>query len=527
MLPRDLLARCAQNFPNKVAYYCGDRSATWSQMDRRADQLAAGLQQLGVSQGDTVAILTHETIEVYEHFFACMKIGAVRVGLNWRYAEEEMRHVLKDSNAKAVIVQARCRETIEPLLPELVKSGVLVVGYGSDHDLELDYESVVERGRDGGPQYPAIAPDDALFISYTSGTSGLPKGVVLTHHGLHDTILHSVVSMGFTPDDVWYMPGASAWVVIASNVWGLANGMTHVLPDGDFEVSQFLHDIARYRVTVPLMVPTMMRWLAREYRSGKYDLSSVRMIVFGSSPASPALIRETSETFGCDLFQIYGLTEATGGWVPFMTPQDYREALVNDSERLKSVGRCGVHFEASIRGDDGEELAPNQTGELWLRGVPVMKEYLNLPEKTEEVFPGDGWLKTNDIASRDEDGYIYLHDRKNFLIITGAVNVFPSSVEAVLSLHEDVEEVAVVGVPHPDWGEAVVAVVRAREDSELTQAKLLEVCKGRLGKPEIPKLVLFVDEPLPKTLSSKLRKKDIRSWVLDNPSLVPWSMEEA
>ncbi|WP_296626203.1 class I adenylate-forming enzyme family protein, partial [Marinobacter sp.] len=184
MLPRDLLARCAQNFPNKVAYYCGDRSATWSQMDRRADQLAAGLQQLGVSQGDTVAILTHETIEVYEHFFACMKIGAVRVGLNWRYAEEEMRHVLKDSNAKAVIVQARCRETIEPLLPELVKSGVLVVGYGSDHDLELDYESVVERGRDGGPQYPAIAPDDALFISYTSGTSGLPKGVVLTHHGL-------------------------------------------------------------------------------------------------------------------------------------------------------------------------------------------------------------------------------------------------------------------------------------------------------------------------------------------------------
>ena len=186
-----------------------------------------------------------------------------------------------------------------------------------------------------------------------------------------------------------------------------------------------------------------------------------------------------------------------------------------------------MHFEASIRGDDGEELAPNQTGELWLRGVPVMKEYLNLPEKTEEVFPGDGWLKTNDIASRDEDGYIYLHDRKNFLIITGAVNVFPSSVEAVLSLHEDVEEVAVVGVPHPDWGEAVVAVVRAREDSELTQAKLLEVCKGRLGKPEIPKLVLFVDEPLPKTLSSKLRKKDIRSWVLDNPSLVPWSMEEA
>jgi acyl-CoA synthetase (AMP-forming)/AMP-acid ligase II len=210
-----------------------------------------------------------------------------------------------------------------------------------------------------------------------------------------------------------------------------------------------------------------------------------------------------------------------------MTPKDYRDALESDSERLKSIGRCRVHFEASIRSEDGAELAPNQSGELWVRGVPVMKEYLNLPEKTAEVFPGDGWMRTNDIARRDEDGYIYLLDRKSFMIITGAVNVFPSSVEAVLVLHEDVEEVAVVGVPHPDWGEAVVAVVKAREDSELTQAKLLEVCEGRLGKPEIPKLVLFVDESLPKTLSSKLRKNDIRSWILENPSLVPWSMEEA
>ena len=527
MLPRDLLTRCAQNFPNKIAYYCGDRSATWSQMDQRADQLAAGLQQLGISQGDTVAILTHETIEVYEHFFACMKIGAVRVSLNWRYAAEEMRHVLKDSNAKAVIVQARCRETIEPLLPELVKAGILVVGYGGDHGLELDYEAVVENGRANAPQCPTIAPDDALFISYTSGTSGLPKGVVLTHEGLYANIHTSVVSIGFAPDDVWYVPAASAWVVVVLDLWGLANGMTHVLPDGDFEVTQFLHDIARYQVTVPLVVPTMMRRVIDEYRRGKYDLSSMRAIVFGSSPASPALIRNASEAFGCDLIQMYGLTESTGPIVTVMTPKDYREALTVDSDRLKSVGRCSAHFEASIRSEDGAELAPNESGELWVRGVPVMKEYLNLPEKTAEVFPGDGWMRTNDIARKDEDGYIYLLDRKNFLIITGAVNVFPSNVDAVLGLHEDVEEVAVVGVPHPDWGEAVVAVVKAREDSELTQAKLLEVCEGRLGKPEIPKLVLFVDEALPKTLSSKLRKNDIRSWILENPSLVPWSMEEA
>ncbi len=310
------------------------------------------------------------------------------------------------------------------------------------------------------------------------------------------------------------------------NLWGLANGMTHVLPDGDFNLAEFLQDIPRYRVTNVFMVPTMMRWVAREYATGNYDFSSVRLILFGSSPASPALIREASETFDCDLMQSYTLTEAGGVWITIMTPKDYRQALADHPERLKSVGRCRVHFELSIRSDDGMELAANEPGELWVRG-PVMKEYLNLPEKTAEVFPGDGWLRTNDIARRDEDGYIYLLDRQSFLIITGAVNVFPSSVEAVLSLHEDIEEVAVVGVPHPEWGEAVVAVVRAREGADLTQADVLKVCAGRLGKPEIPKLVLFVDEPLPKTLSSKLRKKDIRSWVLDNPSLVPWTMEEA
>lgn len=526
MLPRDLLVRCAQNFPNKVAYHCGDRSATWSQMNRRADQLTAALQQLGVGQGDTIAILTHETIEVYEHFFACMKMGAVRVGLNWRYAAEEMRHVLKDSNARAVIVQASCREMIEPLLPDLARAGVLVIGFGGDHGLELDYEALIERGLDGAPQYPAIAAADALLVSYTSGTSGLPKGVVLTHHGLHEAIIQDVVSTGFTTDDVFYVPGASAWIVVVLNLWGLANGMTHVLPDGDFNLAEFLQDIPRHRVTNVFMVPTMMRWVAREYATGNYDFSSVRLILFGSSPASPALIREASETFDCDLMQSYTLTEAGGVWITIMTPQDYRQALADHPERLKSVGRCRVHFELSIRSDDGMELAANEPGELWVRG-PVMKEYLNLPEKTAEVFPGDGWLRTNDIARRDEDGYIYLLDRQSFLIITGAVNVFPSSVEAVLSLHEDIEEVAVVGVPHPEWGEAVVAVVRAREGADLTQADVLKVCAGRLGKPEIPKLVLFVDEPLPKTLSSKLRKKDIRSWVLDNPSLVPWTMEEA
>ncbi|ATE62813.1 class I adenylate-forming enzyme family protein [Thauera sinica] len=528
MLPRDLIKRCARNYPNKTAYYMGEHSATWRRMDERSDWLAAGLQKLGIGKGDAIGVLSQESIEIYEQFMACMKIGAVRVGINWRYASEEVLHCARDSGIRALVVQGRLVEQLKNELERFADAGVLVIGYDDGHGLDLDYEAIIDQGRQRAVDYPALDRDDTLFVTYTSGTSGLPKGVVLSHGGLHDVILHSVLSVGLGPDDVWYMPAASSWVVIAMNVWGLANGMAHVIPEGAFDVKAYLRDVERHRVTVVMQVPTTLRWLMREFATGQYDFSSVRLLVFGSSPASPELIHQIHGTWpDVGLLQTYGQTEVTGGWVTFMTPADYRLAFDGRPELLKSVGRVGLHFELTVRDDEGKELPPGETGELWMRGTPMMKGYQNLPEKTREVMPGDGWLRSHDIVSIDADGYVYLHDRKNFLIITGAVNVFPSSVEAVVMTHSAVEEVAVIGVPHPEWGEAVVAVVKPKDGESLAADELIDFCRSHLSKPETPKHVLIVDHPLPKTLTAKLQKAEIRRWVLDDPKRLPWSVAEA
>jgi len=517
---RQLVKRCAGNYPTKTAYYCGDRAATWKQMDERSDRFAVALTKLGCVKGSTVSILTTETIAVYEHFFACMKIGAVRVGLNTQYAWPELRHVLKDSGTKVLLVDANMKHMIDPRRAEIESFGVTLIGYNGAHDYPHDYETLLSAAT-GEPAWPELAPDDPLFYSYTSGTTGVPKGVILTQQGGTDCVLHSLISFGFSPDDVWYMPAASAWVVVIMNCFGLGNAMSSVVPDGVFKIDGYLRDVERFRVSVTLLVPTMILRAMAEYKNGTYDLSSLRLITYGSSPATPKLIRDARETFKVDMLQTYALTESTGGWVTFLTEADHKHALAHEPELLKSVGRVAVHFDCSIRDEDGNALPPNSKGEIWLRGSTVMKGYLNLPKETAEVLR-DGWMRTNDIGRMDERGYVYLLDRQKFMIITGAVNVFPTTVEAILVEHPAVLEVAVVGVPHPEWGEAVVAVVTRRPTHmNATAAEILNFCEGKLSKPETPKHVVFVDE-LPKTSNAKVKKTDIKKWLIANAELVPW-----
>jgi acyl-CoA synthetase (AMP-forming)/AMP-acid ligase II len=225
------------------------------------------------------------------------------------------------------------------------------------------------------------------------------------------------------------------------------------------------------------------------------------------------------------LVQTYGLTEVTGGWATYLTEKDHREALARRPEWLKSVGRVGPHFECSIRDADGKPLPPNTQGEVWIRGTAVMKGYLNRPQETAEVMREGGWLCTNDIAQMDGEGFLYLLDRKKFMIISGAVNVFPSTVEAVLSEHNGIAEAAVVGAPHPQWGEAVVAFVRIRSShAGLSVHDIMDFCADKLSKPEIPKHVILVAE-LPKTANGKIMKQPLKEMLTRDPSLLPWNTD--
>jgi acyl-CoA synthetase (AMP-forming)/AMP-acid ligase II len=372
------------------------------------------------------------------------------------------------------------------------------------------------------PSKERIEARSPLLITYTSGSTGQPKGVIHTHSSVANIILQSVIGRGLAPDDIWYTAAASSWMTVLLNVQGIANGMSHVIMDGAFEIGRFMRDLERHRATAVMLVPTLIARAIEETRKRAYDMRSVRLLMYGSAPATPELIRAAYDTFGCDLVQSYGMTE--GGWITQLSERDHRRAIDGEPHLLKSVGRAGAMSEIAICESDGTSVPAGQSGEIWVRGELLMQGYRNLPRETAEVF-SNGWLKTNDIGRVDEQGYLYLQDRKNLLIITGAVNVFPSGVETVIREHPDVADVVVVGAPHPEWGEAVVAVVQTRGAAAPAPADIIAFAGAKLSRMECPKHVLFVDE-FPLTVNGKINKVAVRSWVAEQKASLPW-MEPA
>ncbi|MDB5698543.1 MAG: AMP-dependent synthetase and ligase [Alphaproteobacteria bacterium] len=521
LLPRDQIARCGRHYPKKAAYVSGDKSRSWGEMDSRSDRVAAALQALGTAKGDAAGMLSGEYIEVYEHFFACLKIGAIRVGINRRLAVHELVHVIRDAGLTSLAVHVDCMPLLEKLREAGGLEGVRLIGFGGKHDLPLDLETMIAAA-DARPDYPEIEPEHPAFFSYTSGTTGLPKGVVLTHRGLSASFPHAVAQFGFTKEDVFYHATSNAWVAIVLGMLGLANGMTTVLPEGLFELPKLLPELAKHRTTIALLAPTMLGWAIEEHRKGEHDLSALRMIAFGSSPSTPALIREAHEVFGCGLLNCYAMTETTWGGVSFLMPGEIRRGLADKPDLLNSVGQIAPLFDIAIRDDAGNDLPRGEAGELWLRSEANMLRYLNLPDETAEVLV-DGWMRTNDIGRLDEEGYLYLLDRRKFMIISGGINVYPIVVETALADHPAVAESCVVGIPHPVWGEAIVAVIRCREGQSADADAMRDFCRDRLNHVQVPKHFHFTDEPLPRTVTGKMQKAQVRQSLAAQPELFPWN----
>ncbi len=519
ILPRDLLRRAGAALADQPAFIDGGRRRSWGDMDRRADRLAAALQGLGVGQGEVCAVLAHDRVEVIEHWFACLKLGALRVGINWRYAPREMLHLLHDSSARVLLVEASCVPLLAGELDALRRAGLILIGFGAGHDLPLDYETLLAAA-DRPATLPALGEDDLVAISYTTGTTGLPKGALWTQRGVRDALVYSSLMLGLRQSDIYFAPFPMAGVPLLCGSLGLVNGMTVLLPDGDFEAARALELLAEHRATTGIFVPTMLQRVLEQHAAGHHDLSALRMVSYGSSPATPQLIRTAMSQLGCELIQLYGLTEATAGWLSFLQHEDHLRALDGRPELLTSCGRPALHVDLSIRSEQGEALGPDEVGEIWVQGTVNTPGYLNRPDENAELFSGD-WLRTHDLGRLDADGYLYLTDRKKFLIITGGYNVYPVTVEAVLAEHPAVREVAVVGAPHPDWGEAVVAIVSLKPGQHASAEELQAFCKPRLGRFEQPKAVLFLDE-LPKGATGKIAKASLRDGLRADPARLPW-----
>ena len=484
----DVIRRHAAQRPEVVAVRQGERAMTYRDLDDRSSRLAQALLAAGVRSGTRVAYLDRSAPEVIELLFAAAKVGAVLVPVNWRLAVRELQAVLDDAQAPLLIAGETFAD-VAVRVPELI-----VVGDGYE-DWLAAYEP-----RDPGRRGEA---GDVIVQMYTSGTTGVPKGVLTTHANLAVTAQTSrrwafdERSVSLTPLPMFHI-GGIGWAYC-----GLWHGATTILVR-DFEPAAVLDVLERRSVTNAVLVPTMLQLLTAQPGTAERDYSALRSIAYGAAPITTPVLKASLRTFGCGLIGLYGLTESTGGVVA-LEPEDHeREDL------LRSAGRPYPWVELRIADPvSGGPLGPGAVGEVWLRGPNVMAGYFNRPAETAAALTADGWLRTGDGGYLDEEGYLFLTDRIKDMIVSGGENVYPVEVEEALAQHPDVAEAAVIGVPHPHWGETVMALIVPRPGARPAPEELIAFARERLAGYKLPRSVEMVAE-LPRTPSGKVLKRELR-----------------
>jgi len=496
----DVVRTHASQRPDTVAVRQGDRELTYGLLDERSSRLAQALLASGVRAGSRVAYLDRSAPEIVELLFAASKIGAVAVPLNWRLAAPEMRGVLADSMAPLLLVGSVYEELAEEVVAGLSPAPALIrIAAGYERWLAA-FDAADPGGRG--------EPDDIALQLYTSGTTGVPKGVLMTHRNLAacaETSPHWQFdddTISLTPLPMFHI-GGIGWAFL-----GLWNGATTILVR-EFAAEEILQLLEQERVTNAIFVPTMLQMLTAVPGAADRDYSALRSIAYGASPITTPVLKAALRTFRCSLYGVYGLTESTGGVVQ-LDPEDHdpdgpREHL------LRSAGRPLPWVELRVVDPaDGRELPPGHVGEVWLRAPNVTPGYFNRPEETAATLTPDGWLRTGDGGYVDEGGYLFLTDRIKDMIVSGGENVYPIEVEEALAQHPDVLDVAVIGVPDARWVEAVKALVVPRPGSAATPDELIAFARGRLAGYKLPRSIEFVDE-LPRTPSGKVLKRELRA----------------
>ena len=509
-----VLSDTATAFPDRDAIITQDHRFTYRDLNQQVDRLARGLMALGVEKGERVGLWMPNIAGWVITYFAIARIGGVVVPMNTRYKSHEVQYILANSGATTLFMvdsfvgidYLAMMDHIRQELPNL-KHVVVVGKTGADMHRFEEVVALGEAHPDNGglaQREAACTPQECALILYTSGTTGSPKGAMLSHHNMVENAKQVTAVLHTTQEDVFLLP--VPFFHCFGCVMGILGSITRgasMVPMPVFTARQALKLVEKERVTVLYGVPTMFVLELEEYRKGKddgsrYDVSSLRTGIMAGAPCPVEVMRGTMDELGCNVSIAYGLTEAS----PVITMTRFDDSL---ERRVETVGRALPSIEVKIASDDHQPLPQGQTGELACRGYNVMLGYYGMPERTAEVIDDDGWLYSGDLATMDEDGHVKIVGRKKDMLITGGFNVYPAEIEEYLFTHSKVQNVTVVGAPDDVMGEVAVAYVIPHDGMTIDPAEIVAYCVGKIANFKVPRYVEIVEQ-FPMTQSGKVQK---------------------
>ncbi len=502
----DYLEYFARETPDLPYARMQDETVTYAEANARANQFANGLIECGLKKGDRFSYLSKNSIEMAVMYFGASKAGIVPVPLNYRLAPREWLYIINDAGTKVLFCQQEFAAGIDTVRDELANTAEFIVLDGESDQWRTYDDWMSDSSGDLGLD---ISEDDQIYQMYTSGTTGLPKGAMLSQRAIDSNMTMIAASIRMSQ-------GADCFLVVAPMYHAAASmslmtcssrGSMLVIHE-DFNPVAVIDCMERDGITMATLVPAMIQACLM----GVPDISSrsfpdLRFLLYGASPIAQETLRAAMSTFGCGFLQGFGMTE-TSAVATMLGAAEHERALAGEPGLLLSAGRAVLGTEVQIFDDDDNEVPRGTIGEIAIRGPQLMSGYWNLPEATEKALKG-GWMHTGDAAYMDDEGFIYIQDRIKDMIVSGGENVYPAEIESALFEHPAVADAAVIGVPSEQWGEAILAFLVLKPGESVTSDDLVEFCRSSLAGFKVPRQFEFIEE-IPRNASGKVLKKDLR-----------------
>jgi fatty-acyl-CoA synthase len=507
MLLHQYLEYFAREAPETPCVEMGELAYDYEAANARSNRMAHVLTSMDLQRGQRLAWLSKNCIDQMLVFYAASKVGVVTTPLNYRLAPPEWAYIINDCQAKVLVCESELAEGIDKVRDrlEFIEHFVCLDGH---RDGWSAFEDCMAKQPESNPQQGGSA-DDVLYQMYTSGTTGLPKGAILSQRAINENT--RMISLQFK------MSVRDTRFLLVLPLYHAAAGISHkcVISQGgsvvmhrEFDPVEAVADLENKSITNCTLVPAMIQaCLVAVPDIGERDYPCLRTVAYGASPIAEETLRQALQAFQCDFLQVFGMTETTA-CATTLSPDDHRRALEGEPHLLLSCGRAAAGTDVRIVDEQHREVARGEIGEIAVRGPQLMQGYWNLPEASARTLVG-GWLYTGDAARMDEEGFIYIEDRIKDMIVTGGENVYPKEVENALFEHSNVADAAVIGVPSEKWGETILAFLVARDGEPIPAGEVIEFCRERLAGYKVPRQVEFL-EAIPRNATGKVLKKDLR-----------------